>query len=143
MEKVGATAREYGVEILGPEVSGVQVDTAPVQGSSPTAELTLGPGLATRQKTLSHLWQEGNKLTLKGGFMEMMHWYNPLTMEEEEVSAPMSDPLAIEILSGHQDSDRFIEEYRRRRGMQTDVVKALIFTGEMFYREHRRGQPPG
>ncbi len=75
--------------------------------------------------------------------MEMMHWYNPLTMEEEEVSAPMSDAQAIEILSGHQDSDRFIEEYRRRRGMQAEVVQALIFTGEMFYREHRRGQPPG
>ncbi len=55
----------------------------------------------------------------------------------------MSDAQAIEILSGHQDSDRFIEEYRRRRGMQADVVQALIFTGEMFYREHRRGQPPG
>ena len=26
--------------------------------------------------------------------MEMMHWYNPLTMEEEEVSAPMSDAQA-------------------------------------------------
>ena len=75
--------------------------------------------------------------------MEMMRWYNPLTMEEEEVSAPMSDAQAIEILSGHRDSERFIEEYRRRRAMQTDIVKALIFTGEMFYREHRRGQPPG
>ena len=75
--------------------------------------------------------------------MGMMHWYNPLTMEEEEVSAPMSDAQAIEILSGHRDSDRFIEEYRWRRAMQTDVVKALIFTGGMFYREHRRGQPSG
>src|SRR5215207_3800004 len=74
-------------------------------------------GLATRQKTFSRLWQEGNKLTVKGGPMEMMHWYNPLTMEEEEVSAPMSDAQAIEILSGHRDSDRFIEEYRRRRAM--------------------------
>ena len=55
----------------------------------------------------------------------------------------MSDAQAIEILSGHRDSDRFIEEYRRRRVMQTDIVKALIFTGEMFYLEHRRGQPPG
>jgi hypothetical protein len=64
-------------------------------------------------------------------------------MEEEEVSAPMSDAQAIEILSGHRDSDRFIEEYRIRRETQTDVVKALIFTGEMFYLEHRRGQPPG
>ena len=75
--------------------------------------------------------------------MEMMHWYNPLTMEEEGVSAPMSDAQPIDILSGQRDSERFIEEYRRRRAMQTDVVKALIFTGEMFYREHRRGQPPG
>jgi hypothetical protein len=74
--------------------------------------------------------------------MEMMRWYNPLTMEEEEVSAPMSDAQAIEILSGHRDSDRFIEEYRIRREMQTDVVKALIFTGEMFYSEHRLGQTP-
>jgi hypothetical protein len=74
--------------------------------------------------------------------MEMMRWYNPLTMEEEEVSAPISDAQAIEILSGHRDSDRFIEEYRIRREMQTDIVKALIFTGEMFYSEHRRGQPP-
>jgi hypothetical protein len=65
--------------------------------------------------------------------MEAMRWYNPLRMEEDE---------AIEILSGHQDSDRFIEEYRIRRAMQTDVVKALIFTGEMLYSEHRRGPPP-
>jgi hypothetical protein len=72
--------------------------------------------------------------------MEMMYWYNLLTMEEEDVSAPISDAQAIEILSGHRDSDRFIEEYRRH-AMQTDVVIALIFTGEMFYREHRRGQP--
>jgi hypothetical protein len=75
--------------------------------------------------------------------MGMMRWYNPLTMEEEEVSAPMSDAQAIEILSGHRESDRFIEEYRIRRETQTDIVKALIFTGELFYSEHRRGQPPG
>jgi len=75
--------------------------------------------------------------------MEMMHWYNPVTKEEEDVPVPMNDEQAIDMLSGHADSDRIIEEYRRRRAMQTDVVKALIFTGEMFYREHRRGQPPG
>jgi len=45
----------------------------------------------------------------------MMRWYNSLTMEEEGVSVPMSDAQAIEILSGHRDSDRFIEELRRRR----------------------------
>ncbi len=75
--------------------------------------------------------------------MQTMHWYNPVTKEEEDVPVPLNDEQAIEMLSGHSDSDRFIEEYRRRRALQTDVVKALIFTGEMFYREQRRGQPPG
>jgi hypothetical protein len=65
--------------------------------------------------------------------MEMMHWYNPLTMEEEDVPIPMSDAQAIEMLSGHPDSDRFIEEY----------LEALVLTGETFYREHRRAKPPG
>ena len=74
----------------------------------------------------------------------MMRWYNPTTMEEEEVPAPMSDAQAIEMLSGHPDSDRFIEEYRRLSATQhQDTIDTLILTGETFYREHRRGQPPG
>ena len=52
--------------------------------------------------------------------MEMMRWYNPLRVEEDEVSASMSGAQAIELLSGHRDSDRFIEEYRIRHAMQTD-----------------------
>ena len=75
--------------------------------------------------------------------MGMMRWYNPLTMEEEEVSAPMSDAQAIEILSGHRESDRFIEEYRRLSATHPDTIDALTLTGETFYLEHRRGQPPG
>ena len=75
--------------------------------------------------------------------MEMMHWYNPLKMEEEDVLIPMSDAQAIEMLSGHPDSDRFIEEYRRLSATHQDHVEALVLTGETFYREHRRGQPPG
>ena len=75
--------------------------------------------------------------------MEMMHWYNPLTMEEEDVPAPMSDAQAIEILSGHPDSDRFIEEYRRLCATHQDHVEALVLTGKTFYWERRRGQPPG
>jgi len=71
-----------------------------------------------------------------------MRWYNPLRRAEEEVPAPMSDTQAIELLSGHPDSDEFIEEYRRWRATQTDVVRALILTGGAFYMEHRRGQPP-
>jgi hypothetical protein len=74
--------------------------------------------------------------------MQMMHWYNPKTQINEEVPAPMSDAQAIELLSGHPDSDEFIEEYRRWRATQPDVVRALILTGGAFYVEHQRGQPP-
>jgi len=72
-----------------------------------------------------------------------VHWYNPTTQTEEDVTAPMSDAQAIEMLSGHSDSDRFIEEYRRLSATHPDTVEALALTGETFYREHRRGQPPG
>jgi uncharacterized short protein YbdD (DUF466 family) len=71
-----------------------------------------------------------------------MRWYNPLRRVEEEVSAPMSDAQAIELLSGHPDSDEFIEEYRRWRAPQPDVVRAVILTGGAFYVEHQRGHPP-
>jgi uncharacterized short protein YbdD (DUF466 family) len=72
-----------------------------------------------------------------------MHWYNPVAKQEEDVPAPMNDEQAIEMLSGHRDSDRFIEEYRRMRATNPDRIDALPLTGETFYREHRRGQPPG
>jgi hypothetical protein len=75
--------------------------------------------------------------------MQMMHWYNPTTRTEEDVPVPISDAQAIEMLSGHPNSDGFVEEYRRLRATQPAVVEALILTGEEFYREHRRGQPPG
>jgi len=75
--------------------------------------------------------------------MQTMHWYNPVTRNEEDVLAPMSDAQAIEMLSGHLRSDRFIEEYRRLREMHSDIVVALTLTGEMFYWEHRGSQPPG
>jgi hypothetical protein len=67
--------------------------------------------------------------------MQTMRWYNPTTQEEEDVPAPMSDAQAIEMLGGHQDSDRFIEEYRRVRAIQLDPGEALISTGDTFYRE--------
>jgi hypothetical protein len=54
----------------------------------------------------------------------------------------MSEAQAIELLSGHPDSDEFIEEYRRWRASQPDFVGALVLTGEAFYMTHQRGQPP-
>jgi hypothetical protein len=74
---------------------------------------------------------------------ETMRWYNPTRRVEEEVPAPMSDAQAIEMLSGYLDSDRFIEVYRQMRSRNPDLVQALILTGEAFYMEHQRGQPPG
>ena len=73
---------------------------------------------------------------------ETMRWYNPTRRVEEEVPAPMSEAQAIEMLSGHPDSEQFIEVYRRLRSRHPEIVQALIFTGETFYMEHRRGQPP-
>jgi len=46
------------------------------------------------------------------------------------------------MLSGHPDSEQFIEVYWRLRSRHPEIVQALIFTGETFYMEHRRGQPP-
>jgi hypothetical protein len=71
-----------------------------------------------------------------------MRWYNPVRKVEEEVPVPMSETQAIEMLSGDEDSDRFIEVYWRLRSRHPEIVQALIFTGETFYMEHRRGQPP-
>jgi hypothetical protein len=73
---------------------------------------------------------------------ETIRWYNPFRRVEEEVPAPVSDAQAIELLSGHPDSDEFIEEYRRWRATESDVAGALVLTGEAIYMTHRRGQPP-
>ena len=73
---------------------------------------------------------------------EIMRWYNPLRRVEEEVPVPLSDAQAIELLSGHPDSDEFIEEYRRWRARQPDVVEALIRTGLAFHLGQGREQPP-
>ena len=71
-----------------------------------------------------------------------MRWYNPTRRVEEEVPAPMSEAQAIAMLSGRPDSEQFIEVYQRLRNRHPEIVQALIFTGETFYMEHRRGQPP-
>ena len=53
--------------------------------------------------------------------MQTMHWYNPKSRTQEDVPVPMSEAQAIEMLSGHPRSDRFIEEYRRLRAMHPDI----------------------
>ena len=72
-----------------------------------------------------------------------MQWYNPSRRVEEEVPAPMSEAQAIEMLSGHPDSDWFIAVYRQMRSRHPDITDALVFTGDTLHMEHLRGQPPG
>jgi len=64
-----------------------------------------------------------------------MYWYNPTTRQDEDVPTPPNDARAIEMLSGHPDSEEFIEEYRRRRKTH-GIEKAMIITGEVFFRNH-------
>jgi len=64
-----------------------------------------------------------------------MYWYNPTTRADEDIPTPPNDARAIEMLSGHPDSDEFIEEYRSRRKTQ-GIEKAMIIMGELFYRKH-------
>jgi hypothetical protein len=45
------------------------------------------------------------------------------------------------LLSGHPDSDEFIEEYRWRRKTH-DIEKSMIITGEVFYRKHHPAIAP-
>jgi hypothetical protein len=46
------------------------------------------------------------------------------------------------MLSGHPDSDEFIEEYRRSRRKTHGIEKAMIITGELFYRQHNPAITP-
>ncbi len=54
-----------------------------------------------------------------------MYCYNPTSRYDEDVPTPLNDARAIEMLSGHPDSDVFIEEHRRRRKTQ-GIEKAMI-----------------
>jgi hypothetical protein len=60
-----------------------------------------------------------------------MYWYNPKTRTMEDVPAPLVEAQAIEMLSGHLDSDEFIEVYRRWRASY-GIVEALQRTGDEF-----------
>ena len=64
-----------------------------------------------------------------------MSWYNPTTRADEDISIPPGDARAIELLSGHPDSEEFIEEYWCRRKTH-EIEKAMIITGEVFFSKH-------
>jgi hypothetical protein len=70
-----------------------------------------------------------------------LHWYNPTTRTTENAPTPAFDAQAIEMLSGHPDSDEFIEEYRRRREA-CGIAEALELTGDTFRLIHQEENPP-
>ena len=73
----------------------------------------------------------------------LLHWYNPKTRSVEDVSAPLADEEALEMLRGDLDSEAFITEYERLRDDGMGVEQALIFVGHGFRLWHLRYQPIG
>ncbi len=68
-----------------------------------------------------------------------MHWYNPKEVRVEDVRAPSTDEEALEMLSGHPDSGRFVERYVVLREEGLGVEQALVFVGHhlrMFHLRH-------
>jgi len=71
-----------------------------------------------------------------------MYWYNPVAGGMKDAPEPLNDAQAIEMLSGHPNSDEFIHEYRRWRATR-GILEALIYTGETFQMRDQGLQPPG
>ena len=72
-----------------------------------------------------------------------MHWYNPKVGKVEDVRAPSTDEEALEMLSGHPDSDAFVERYVVLREEGMSVEQALVFVGHRFRMFHLRHQNLG
>ena len=72
-----------------------------------------------------------------------MHWYNPKEGKVEDVRAPSTDEEALEMLSGHPDSGRFVERYVVLREEGMGVEQALMFVGHRFRMFHLRHQNLG
>jgi hypothetical protein len=61
-----------------------------------------------------------------------MHWYNPKTGETETVPAPPTDEAALEMLWGHEESGKFLENYVVLREEGMGIEQALMFVGHRF-----------
>jgi hypothetical protein len=67
-----------------------------------------------------------------------MHWYNPKAGRVEDVRAPSTDEEALEMLSGHPDSDGLVERYVVLREEGLGVEEALVFVGHRLRMHHLR-----
>jgi hypothetical protein len=56
-----------------------------------------------------------------------MHWHNCKRGDAEDVRATPNDEEALEMLSSHPDSDKFVESYVVLR--EEGIRQALIFGG--------------
>ena len=79
-----------------------------------------------------------------------MQWYKPEVGKVEDIRAPSTDEEALEMLSGHPDSDRFVKRYVVLREEGLGVEQALVFVGHslrMFRPRHlnlgRTREPQG
>ena len=61
-----------------------------------------------------------------------MHWYDPKTGEPKTVPAPTTDEAALELLLGHRDSGKFLENYVVLREEGMGIEQALMFVGHRF-----------
>jgi hypothetical protein len=67
-----------------------------------------------------------------------MHWYNPKEGRVEDLRGPSTDEEALEMLSGHPDSGRFVERYVVLREEGMGVEQALVFVGHRLRMHHPR-----
>jgi hypothetical protein len=67
-----------------------------------------------------------------------MHWYNPKEGKVEDVKGPSTDEEALEMLSGHPNSGRFVERYVVLREEGLGVEQALVFVGHSLRMHHLR-----
>ena len=67
-----------------------------------------------------------------------MDWYNPKEGKVEDVRVPSTDEEALEVLSGHPDSGRFVERYVVLREEGLGVEQALVFVGHRLRMHHLR-----
>ena len=68
-----------------------------------------------------------------------MQWYKPEVGKVEAIRAPSTDEEALEMLSGHPDSGRFVERYVVLREEGLAVEQALAFVAHslrMFRPRH-------
>ena len=72
-----------------------------------------------------------------------MDWYNPKRRNYEDLPAPLTDEVALELLRGDVNSGALVEQYVMLREEGMGVEQAMIFVGQNCRLWHLRHQPVG